>query len=152
MPSCRHAPLGISSTINFACQLTMLSTLTYLDKSALNRQELSISAAQADSLTLCGNKNITLSLCSFYYLLLLLQICIFSASFISSSRKSGCATEIMASHFCQADRPFKFTLPYSVTSFRRRNQENVRLYRRQPRAVKRAGKLHQGYPLYFRTG
>lgn len=56
------------------------------------------------------------ALCARLYLLLLLQIFIFSASWISSSRKSGCATEIIASHFCHVDKPFKFTLPYSVTT------------------------------------
>lgn len=49
------------------------------------------------------------------YLLLRLQICIFSASLISSSLKSGCATEMIFSHFSQAESPFKFTLPNSVT-------------------------------------
>ena len=48
-------------------------------------------------------------------LLLRRQMCIFSASAISWSRKSGCATEMMASAFCQVDRPFRLTRPYSVT-------------------------------------
>ena len=50
-----------------------------------------------------------------YYLLLRRQMCIFSASWISCSRKSGCATLISASAFCQVLRPFRFTMPYSVT-------------------------------------
>lgn len=51
-----------------------------------------------------------------YYLLERLQIFIFSASAINSSRKSGCAMEISASAFCQVDIPFTFTIPYSVTT------------------------------------
>lgn len=63
----------------------------------------------------------TASFCSYIvtvtaYLLLLLQMFIFSASLISSSRKSGCAMEIRASALCHADKPFKLTLPYSVTT------------------------------------
>ncbi len=51
-----------------------------------------------------------------YYLLLLrFQICICSAFLISSSLKSGCATEIIDSHFCHVDNPLRLTLPYSVT-------------------------------------
>ena len=42
------------------------------------------------------------------------QMCIFSASLIRSSRKSGCATLIRASAFSQVVRPFRFTQPYSV--------------------------------------
>lgn len=48
-------------------------------------------------------------------LLLLFQMFIFSALAISSSRNCGWATEMMASAFCQVERPFKLTLPYSVT-------------------------------------
>ena len=52
-----------------------------------------------------------------YIILLALdQMPIFSASRISSSRKSGCAMEIMASARSQVVRPFRFTLPYSVTT------------------------------------
>ena len=43
------------------------------------------------------------------------QMCIFSAAAMSSSRKSGWATEMIPSARCQADRPFRFTMPYSVT-------------------------------------
>ena len=50
------------------------------------------------------------------YLFDRLQICIFSASAISSSRKSGWATEINASAFCQEESPLRFTIPYSVTT------------------------------------
>lgn len=50
------------------------------------------------------------------YLLLLRQIFNLSASAISSSLKSGCAMEIKASARCHAERPFKLTLPYSVTT------------------------------------
>ena len=49
------------------------------------------------------------------YLLLLRQMCIFSASAMSCSRKSGCATEISASARSQVDRPLRLTMPYSVT-------------------------------------
>lgn len=50
------------------------------------------------------------------YLLLLRQIFNLFASAISSSLKSGCAMEIKASARCHAERPFKLTLPYSVTT------------------------------------
>ena len=50
-----------------------------------------------------------------FYLFDRLQIFIFSASLISSSLKSGCAIEIIASAFCQEESPFTFTIPYSVT-------------------------------------
>lgn len=50
------------------------------------------------------------------YLLLLRQIFNLSASAISSSLKSGCAMEISASARCHAERPFKLTFPYSVTT------------------------------------
>lgn len=50
-----------------------------------------------------------------YLLLLRFQICICSAFLISSSLKSGCATEIIDSHFCHVDNPLRLTLPYSVT-------------------------------------
>lgn len=44
------------------------------------------------------------------------QMPIFSASCISSSRKSGWAMLISASARCQVDIPFTMILPYSVTS------------------------------------
>ena len=49
------------------------------------------------------------------YLLLRRQMCIFSASAMSCSRKSGCATAISASARSQVDRPLRLTMPYSVT-------------------------------------
>ena len=49
------------------------------------------------------------------YLLLLRQMCIFSAWAISSSRNWGWAMPMRASARCQVDRPFMFTMPYSVT-------------------------------------
>ena len=39
---------------------------------------------------------------------------VFSASLISSSRKSGCATLMRASAFSQVVRPLRLTQPYSV--------------------------------------
>lgn len=44
------------------------------------------------------------------------QIPIFSASRTSSSRKSGCAIEMRASARSHVDLPFRFTIPYSVTT------------------------------------
>ena len=49
------------------------------------------------------------------YLLERRQMWFFSASRINSSRNWGWATEIMASAFSQVERPFRFTMPYSVT-------------------------------------
>ena len=49
------------------------------------------------------------------YLLLRRQMPIFSALWISSSRKSGWAMEMMASARSQVDSPFRLTIPYSVT-------------------------------------
>ena len=43
------------------------------------------------------------------------QMCICSADWISSSRKLGWAMPIRASARSQVDRPFRFTMPYSVT-------------------------------------
>ena len=42
------------------------------------------------------------------------QMCIFSASLMSCSRKSGCATLMRASAFSQVVRPLRLTQPYSV--------------------------------------
>ena len=53
---------------------------------------------------------------TFQILLLRFHIFIFSASFIKSSRKSGWAMLINNSARSQAVRPFKFTIPYSVTT------------------------------------
>ena len=50
------------------------------------------------------------------HLLLLRQMCIFSASAMSCSRKSGWAMEMMASARSQVDRPFRLIMPYSVTT------------------------------------
>ena len=50
-------------------------------------------------------------------LLLRFQMCIFSASAISWSRKSGCAMLIRASAVCQELRPLRLTAPYSVTTY-----------------------------------
>ena len=50
------------------------------------------------------------------YLFDRLQICIFSASWISCSRKSGWAMPMRASARSQVDRPFRLTMPYSVTT------------------------------------
>ena len=69
----------------------------------------------AGELYLSQNFNANAVMLQAQRLLLRRQMCIFSASAISWSRKSGCATEIMASAFCQVDRPFRLTRPYSVT-------------------------------------
>ena len=45
------------------------------------------------------------------------QMCIFSASAISCSRKSGCAIEISASARYQLDLPLRLIMPYSVTTY-----------------------------------
>ena len=50
-----------------------------------------------------------------YFLLERRQMCIFSASAISSSRNWGWAMLMMDSARCQVVMPFTFTLPYSVT-------------------------------------
>ena len=50
------------------------------------------------------------------HLLLLRQMCIFSASAMSCSRKSGWAMEMRASARSQVDRPFRLIMPYSVTT------------------------------------
>ena len=50
------------------------------------------------------------------HLLLRRQMCIFSASAMSCSRKLGWAMEMMASARSQVDRPFRLIMPYSVTT------------------------------------
>ena len=55
------------------------------------------------------------SRCGAQRLLDLLQMPIFSALAISSSRNCGWAMEMMASERCQVDMPLRLTMPYSVT-------------------------------------
>ena len=54
---------------------------------------------------------------SFYLFDERFQIFIFSASQISSSRKSGCAIDIIRSARSQVEAPFKLTIPFSVTKY-----------------------------------